>query len=249
MARGNNRPPPSPDQSSGSGSSSIDPWSRAMVLALTAKNKSCFVDGSAPRPPNTDLLFSAWNRCNSMVISWILNSVSKAIADNLVYIPNASEGSRDVNFYYTKLKILCDELQAYIPTPSCTCRGLRQLFLSQQQHDALQFLMGLNDSFSSVRAQILLMDPLPSIACVFSLVLQEERQRQINITLPQPPDTPLLNSISNLPTPIPSADSNSGPPTTAAFFNRLSRPFCTHCNKEGHGREKCFRLHGFPPGY
>ncbi len=41
--------------------------------------------------------------------------------------------------------------------------------------------MGLNDSFSHVRAQILMTDPLPSITKAVALVVQEERQRNINI--------------------------------------------------------------------
>lgn len=27
------------------------------------------------------------------------------------------------------------------------------------------------------------------------------------------------------------------------------RPFCTHCNKHGHTVDKCYKLHGYPPGY
>lgn len=39
----------------------------------------------------------------------------------------------------------------------------------------MYFLMGLNQSFSSVRGQIPLMHHLPTIDKVFSFVLQEER--------------------------------------------------------------------------
>ena len=49
----------------------------------------------------------------------------------------------------------------------------------QQQEYVLQFLMGLNESFTQVRAQVLMLDPLPSINKVFSLVVQDERQRHI----------------------------------------------------------------------
>lgn len=41
-----------------------------------------------------------------------------------------------------------------------------------------QFLMGLNDAFSHIRGQILLIDPLPPINKAFALVLQEERQQE-----------------------------------------------------------------------
>ena len=47
----------------------------------------------------------------------------------------------------------------------------------QQEERLMQFLMGLNDSFSAIRSQILLMDPLPAVNKAYSLVLQEENQR------------------------------------------------------------------------
>lgn len=49
-----------------------------------------------------------------------------------------------------------------------------------QEHEnkyVMAFLMDLNDSNKQVRSQILLMDPLPPINKVFSLVVQEENQR------------------------------------------------------------------------
>lgn len=45
----------------------------------------------------------------------------------------------------------------------------------------ISFLMGLNDSFAQVRGQLLLMDPIPSINKVFSLVSQEEHQRNVSL--------------------------------------------------------------------
>ena len=44
----------------------------------------------------------------------------------------------------------------------------------------MYFFMSLNDSFSQVRGQLLLLDPIPPINKVFSLVSQEERQRTIS---------------------------------------------------------------------
>ncbi|XP_061373829.1 uncharacterized protein LOC133316130 [Gastrolobium bilobum] len=150
--------------------------SREMIIALTARNKVCFVDGSLLRPHNSDLFFAAWTRCNSMVISWLLNFVSKEIADSLMYFSTAydlwddlrvrfhqanephifqlkqqisslHQGSLDVNTYYTKLKIIWDELKDYSPNLACTCGVLRILSTTQQQDYAMQLLMGLNDSF------------------------------------------------------------------------------------------------------
>ena len=43
----------------------------------------------------------------------------------------------------------------------------------------MNFLTGLNEAFATVRGKILLMEPLPSLDKVFSLVTQEERQTRV----------------------------------------------------------------------
>ena len=32
-------------------------------------------------------------------------------------------------------------------------------------------------------------------------------------------------------------------------IKNAQKPVCTHCGKIGHTIQKCFKLHGFPPGY
>ncbi|XP_021906250.1 uncharacterized protein LOC110820924 [Carica papaya] len=64
-------------------------WKRAMRIALNAKNKLGFIDGSVPQPDSKDSMAGAWSRCNSIVISWLLNAVAKDIGDNLLYLENA----------------------------------------------------------------------------------------------------------------------------------------------------------------
>ena len=55
----------------------------------------------------------------------------------------------------------------------------------EYQHYDYMHIMGLNYSFSQVRGQILLMEPLPSINKVFSLVQNDEKQRGVGL-LPLP---------------------------------------------------------------
>lgn len=74
-----------------SGANNYHSWSRAMLIALDAKNKTAFVDGSLPRPPTDDLLFNSWKRCNSMVKSWLLNYISKEFSTSLLCFQDASE--------------------------------------------------------------------------------------------------------------------------------------------------------------
>lgn len=86
--------------------------------------------------------------------------------------------------FFTQLKVLWDQLQNYYPFPSCTygkcvCKANKRLSDLQVLESMMKFLMGLNDSFSQVRTQVLLMDPLPSIRKVYSLLIQKEMQRSI----------------------------------------------------------------------
>jgi len=38
----------------------------------------------------------------------------------------------------------------------------------------IRFLKGLDEGFSIIRSQVLLMDPLPLAICVFAMVIQKE---------------------------------------------------------------------------
>ncbi|KZT75822.1 hypothetical protein F511_47153, partial [Dorcoceras hygrometricum] len=83
---------------------------------------------------------------------------------------------------FTKLKGLWDELSNFRPNCTCgkcTCGGVKELTAHHQMEYVMAFLMGLNDTYAQIRGQLLLLDPLPPINKVFSLISQEERQRTI----------------------------------------------------------------------
>ena len=47
-------------------------WKRSCEVSLVSKHKFGFVNGSYPKPA-TGSLISKWERCNAMVISWLLH--------------------------------------------------------------------------------------------------------------------------------------------------------------------------------
>ncbi|KAF8397102.1 hypothetical protein HHK36_016009 [Tetracentron sinense] len=114
-----------------------------------AKMKYGFVNGEIQMPATADSSYSSWKRVNSMVISWILNSVSKEIASSIIYMKSACEIWNDLkerfseknnprifqlkkaicglnqdqmslNSYFTKLKILWEEYSNYSIVPHCS---------------------------------------------------------------------------------------------------------------------------------
>ena len=104
----------------------------------------------------------------------------------------------------------------------------------------MKFLVGLNDSYASVRGQILLMEPLPSINKVFALVSQEERQRELS-------STPMLHGVESGSTAL--VITNYKPYGENKNFGKKERPVCSHCGITGHKVENCYKIHGYPPGY
>ena len=53
----------------------------------------------------------------------------------------------------------------------------------------MSFLMGLNETYAAVRGQILIMDLVPPLSKVFSLLLQDEKQRKVGATKKMQLDT------------------------------------------------------------
>jgi hypothetical protein len=66
-------------------------WSRTVERSLGTKNKLGFINGSIPMPDEDDLNHAAWERCNHLVQSWLINSVSESIAPTIVFCDTALE--------------------------------------------------------------------------------------------------------------------------------------------------------------
>jgi hypothetical protein len=73
-------------------------WCRSMTLSLNAKNKLGFIHGtiqipSAKSQPND---YASWKRCNDMILSWILNSITPELANSVIYSTIALEVWEDL---------------------------------------------------------------------------------------------------------------------------------------------------------
>ncbi|XP_010533316.1 PREDICTED: uncharacterized protein LOC104809118 [Tarenaya hassleriana] len=173
-------------------------------------------------------------------------------------IDNLYQGSLDLNTYFTKLNALWEELKHYEPLPVCCCKGCTcggcKCRIADQwsslfaRRNVVRFLMRLNDSFSAARRQILMTDPLPDITRAFNLVAQEEQQKLNVSTIPDAVAFQTTTNTSRSSYAFPS----SIPPTKPSIpvsSNSRPRPVCSHCGITGHVVSRCFRLHGYPPGY
>lgn len=73
-------------------------WSRAMTIALSVKIKLDFIDGTTNQPPTIDIVwYKSWSCNNNIIISWILNSISKEIAASVIYLKTAKDIWKELN--------------------------------------------------------------------------------------------------------------------------------------------------------
>ncbi|XP_060959423.1 uncharacterized protein LOC133030637 [Cannabis sativa] len=158
-------------------------WCRAMELAILVKNKLGFLNGSIPKPPITDqTLYNAWIRNNNIVISWIINSVSKEISSSILYdesaaaiwndlrvrfqqrngahiynlkkiLMNLKQETQSVSMYFTKLKTVWEQLSNF--RRNCTCNGCTCGGVKKlQEHHNMEYIMSFLMGLSDLYSQV-----------------------------------------------------------------------------------------------
>ncbi|KAL0447877.1 UNVERIFIED_CONTAM: Retrovirus-related Pol polyprotein from transposon RE2 [Sesamum latifolium] len=249
-------------------------WSRAMRFALGSRMKLSFIDGRSVRPPEDSPDFDEWIKKDYLVITWILNNVFKLIVDAFMYVTSArvlwlelegrygrsngpmiynlereissiSQGDLSITDYYTKLRKLWDELACLDPLPICTCAAHRGMVSREASHQLMQFLMGLSSPFANVRSQIFVMDPRPDVVKAFAMLLNVEKELQVQIQLPEHSKT-LAFKLEH------KEEQNIMPSLChikARSFVDKRTLFCDHCQRNGHTKDTCLKLHGTPDWY
>ncbi|XP_071712675.1 uncharacterized protein [Rutidosis leptorrhynchoides] len=247
------------------GTENYNVWSRAMTLALQTKNKFGFVDGSCIKSQTDNVLMLQWDRFNSVVLSWILNSISEELFSGQVFAKSAqtvweelketydkidgsvtfnlhpklnslTQGNSTVSDYYHKLYALWKQFDALVKLLTCVCDANKEFKTHNDLIKLMQFLMGLDESYASVWSNILLIDPIPSVKTAFAIVSREESLR--------------LSSHS----------SSSGPGRNQHSAFLVSKTFdnkrrigngpnpnlkCTKCRKLGHTIDRCYEIVGY----
>nr|XP_043616026.1 uncharacterized protein LOC122587937 [Erigeron canadensis] len=184
-------------------------WACAMELALETKNKMGFIIGTCEKPLDNDILAKQWDRCNSVVLSWILSSVTEELYLGQIFSKNAKivwdklketydkvDGSIIFNIhhkintltqngaplseYYHKLNSLWKQYDAIVKLPVCTCNAAKEIQEHQNLLKLMQFLMGLDDVYLPMRSSMLTKDPLPTVKVAFALISREESHRGIS---------------------------------------------------------------------
>lgn len=147
-------------------------------------------------------------------------------------LDNLHQGSLDLSSYYTRLTTLWEELKNYEELSTCTCGGCScgsndRWTKLYEERNIVRFLMRLNESFSQVRRQIIMMDPLPELTKIYNYVAQDEQQSggtTTPITLAEV--TPILQASTY-------QGKSKGTSGYSQDFQAKPKPICSHCGLFG----------------
>lgn len=142
----------------------------------------------------------------------------------------------DIGEFYSKLVNLWNELNNLVKVPVCTCSGCKceaasKIVAMYEEDKVHQFLMGLNnEAYSTIRSQILAMDPLPSLDRIFNITQQEEKHKQVVINRDQRGDSVMAFAVKEQP-------------------KMVEKGTCKVCGRFGHEESSCYEVIGYPPGW
>ncbi|CAM8917903.1 unnamed protein product [Rhodiola kirilowii] len=197
-------------------------------------------------------LKARWRRCNNVIMTWILNSVSK----NVQEIANLMQGDMDVSSYHEKLVNLWHELDSMRKYKLCAiaddclkCQETKAFYDQEKEEGRVsKFLMGLNESFTHIRTHIIALRELPSLDVAYDMVSTNESERTVAKIVCIEASAMYAQQESSYKQQMQSQ--RSGGNSAGNFAGKMKqRPYCTDCQLNGHTKKHCYNLNGYPPGH
>lgn len=248
-------------------------WSRAMIRALSSKNKIKFINGSLSSPATSDPLFDAWQRCNHMVVSWITRTLSPQISqstasfdtardlwlnlqirftrenhfrmsDLLQDLHSMKQGERSLSTFFTDMQILWDELEFLRPTLSCSCLHTCTCDLSK----SVQLYKDKEHVICFLKGLNETYQPISSQILIMNPL--PSISETYSMVLQQERKPEIIPDSTALAAPnFTQGRGNSSQGRGRGRNNNRTPMLCTHCNWSNHTIDTCYFKHGFPPGY
>ncbi|GMP91570.1 hypothetical protein CsSME_00042214 [Camellia sinensis var. sinensis] len=184
-------------------------WSQSVRMYIRGQGKIGYITGDKKAPAVNDPLFDNWDAENSMVMTWLVNSMEEDISSNYMCYTTAQElwdnvsqmysdlgnqsqvfeltlklgeirqGDDSVTKYFNSLKRLWQDLDIFNTYEWKSVDDCNHHKKTVEDSRIYKFLAGLNIEFDEVRGRIIGRPPLPSIGEVFAEVRREESRRSV----------------------------------------------------------------------
>ncbi|XP_057252062.1 uncharacterized protein LOC130592033 [Beta vulgaris subsp. vulgaris] len=247
------------------GSGNYRSWKRSMEIALASKRKLGFVTGLEKKDANDAVKKEAWETCNSMIISWILGSVSEPIKKSIMFVNSA-------HLIWKQLE------QRFALT-----NGSRKYKLNKELYETKQQEKSISEYYTMMRCTWEELEALNSLPPLTSLTTEiNEFIRALNMQQEEQKLFQFLNGLDEvygtqrsqilMMTPLPGVEVACSyleqeeaqreilkqvkeEPMTLAMYSKGAGGElgatqgliqCTICGKNGHTHDKCWFVIGFP---
>lgn len=177
-----------------------------------------------------------------------------SILQNEIY--NLKQGNLSVSDYYTKCRTMWEDMNNLRPLPMCkcnprhSCNSIIDEIRSERDTDqVIRFLQGLNDDYSSLKSNVLVLEPLPEVYKVYVMAEKVERQNIAENLNIHSIEINHANAVQN--SPVITEESVAAVQNNRRYTNIPggNKPKCIFCGMTGHTIDKCYKKHGYPPGW
>lgn len=160
------------------------------------------------------------------------------------------QGNLDLEEYYSKLRLLWDEILGLRPTRRCPCDKTnrecpgctleRWMQQDEEETKLLQFLLGLEERYEYIKDQVLMQDPWPDVYSSFTRIQNVEKKQKISHGT--------VDSAMFIKAPFERNTNQTKDQGRGESADKGKGQFlqCTHCGMKGHKREGYFKVIGYP---
>ncbi|XP_010462817.1 PREDICTED: uncharacterized protein LOC104743432 [Camelina sativa] len=185
-------------------------WRIRFLDLLKYTNKIGFIDGTLEKPDPALPYYEPWKQCNSMVLCWLMNSVTETLQNHVLHAETAHkawedlrrvfvpcfdskiyelrrslatlrQGGDSVEEYFRKFSKAWMELSEYDPVPECNCEDAKGAEEAREKEQRYAFLMGLNKDLDYVRTRIMYKKIPPSLHDAYVMVKHSESIMNLGI--------------------------------------------------------------------
>ncbi|GAV73213.1 UBN2_3 domain-containing protein, partial [Cephalotus follicularis] len=226
-----------------------------------------------------------WKTEDSTVRGWLINSLDPSLISNFIRFPTAKaiwdsiattffdgkdtsqvydlkrrvtrmkQDGGPIEKYYNGLQGIWREIDFRRPNPMVCAADIEKYNLTIQEDRVYLFLDGLDDRLDNVRADVLQMQPFPTVEQAYARVRREELRQAVMLSNPDSTHAAAMTlkgvqtdsrQIPTLQLSKPGESFDDGRNRTAQKTKITKESGCTKCGNPRHTIETCFQVHGYP---
>ena len=234
------------------------PWARAISLALGGRSKLGYINGAIKAPETTSPNYEAWLCKDQLVMSWLLNSMERRIAEIFSYsessmhlwnqvqemygnqnnvarvfqlkkdISSLQQAGKPFVQHLGSLTSMWNELDVYRPHTTDAT-----ILIKRADEDKIfQLLASLGPEFEDLRSHILMNSELSSFSGVCAIIQREEVRKKV---MSQETKTSISETRAYI--------SNNNRFDAKTYKGKRPDLKCNYCDNTGHTRDRCWILH------